>query len=439
MAIEVTLPTLHGGQVQAFRQRTLRNAIRCGRRWGKSVYGTTLSGDGAIKGWPIGYFAPTYKLLREIYRDTYTMLEPIVASSSKTEGVISTRTGGRIDFWSLEDENAGRSRKYKRVIVDEGAFTGANMRDIWEKAIEPTLLDYSGSCDVLSNTNGDDPENFFWQICNLPDMGFKEFYAPSESNPTIPERLPNETEAEWLTRRRKIFDDLRAKKPPLVYAQEYEAKFVNWAGEAFFSIDKWMVDGRPVPYPDRCDSVFAVLDTAVKAGQEHDGTGVLYFATSQYHGHPLTLLDYDLVQIEGASLETWLPLVYQNLERLARVCGARSGSIGAFIEDKGSGTILIQQAQGKGLPAHAIDSKVTAMGKDERAIAVSGYHYQGLCKISQHCFDKLVTFKGLTRNHLVSQVTSFRVGDKDAAKRADDLLDTYTSGLSLALGNRDGY
>ena len=43
-----------------------------------------------------------------------------------------------------------------------------------------------------------------------------------------------------------------------------------------------------------------------------------------------------------------------------------------MIEDKNSGTILLQQALRRGMPAQAIDSKLTAVGKDERALNVSG-------------------------------------------------------------------
>src|ERR1700709_813696 len=97
-------------------------------------------------------------------------------------------------------------------------------------------------------------------------------------------------------------------------------------------------------------------------------------------GFPLTILDWDIYHIEGATLETWLPLVFARLEELALICRARNGSVGAFIEDKNSGTILLQQALRRGMRAHAIDTKLTAMGKDERALSVSGYVYKGQVK-----------------------------------------------------------
>jgi hypothetical protein len=165
---------------------------------------------------------------------------------------------------------------------------------------------------------------------------------------------------------------------------------------------------------------------------------VTYFARSEHSGIPLTILDWDIVQIEGAFLETWLPSVFQQLEELARLCRARYGTAGAWIEDKNSGTILLQQALNRGLRVHDIESKLTALGKDERAISVSGYVHRGDVKYSEHAFNKTVVYKQKSLNHLVDQIERFRIGDKDQ-RREDDLLDTFCYGIALALGNREGF
>jgi adenine-specific DNA methylase len=94
------------------------------------------------------------------------------------------------------------------------------------------------------------------------------------------------------------------------------------------------------------------------------------------------------------------PGYVDTLEELARLCRARNGSLGAFIEDKNSGTILLQQARRRGLQAREIESRLTAMGKDERAISVSGYVHQGLIKYSDRAFNKTVVYKQRSRNHL---------------------------------------
>jgi hypothetical protein len=76
-------------------------------------------------------------------------------------------------------------------------------------------------------------------------------------------------------------------------------------------------------------------------------------------------LYWDIAQIEGVLLETWLPMVFDRLEELSRLCGGRHGSVGVWIEDKNFGTILLQQAIRRQWPATAIDSKLTAVSQAE--------------------------------------------------------------------------
>jgi hypothetical protein len=243
-----------------------------------------------------------------------------------------------------------------------------------------------------------------------------------------------------LWQRRAQFQlDLKEDNDPLVYAQEYLAEFVDWSGAAFFSRENLLDQGQPVPHPRNCNAVFAVIDTASKTGTDNDATAVTFFALDQHYSRvPLSILDWDIAQIEGAVLETWLPTVFSRLEELARTCRARRGSVGAFIEDKSSGTVLLQQARRRGLLAQTIDSRLTAMGKVERAISVSGYVHRGLVKYAEHSFNKTTIYKRSSRNHLLDQVESFRIGDKQS-DREDDLLDTFCYGIALALGDSEGF
>lgn len=421
----ITLPTLHSGQLLAFNSMWRFTALRCGRRWGKTNFAITLACDGAAKKMPVGFFAPDYKILSETYAEIREILDPIVTRASQQRGVIRCRGGGRIDFWSLDNPRAGRSRKYKRAIIDEAAYTKPNMLDMWQQAIRPTLVDLRGSAIALSNTAGADPDNFLYQICTERQKhGFVDFHAPSHANPYL---------------NRQELADLERKSHPLVWRQEYLAEFVDWSGSAFFDVEKLLDHGQPVALPEIGDTVFAVIDTANKDGKQHDGTAVSYWLRSRFGAHPLVLLDWDIVQIEGAMLETWLPGVFKRAEDLAAMCRARRGFGGVFIEDKGSGTILIQQAQRRNWPAKAIPSTLTSQGKDARAINISGYVHQGQVKFSAMAYNKTVEFKGARRNHMLTQVLGFRVGDKNAAKRADDLLDTFTYGVALALGNAEGF
>ena len=193
---------------------------------------------------------------------------------------------------------------------------------------------------------------------------------------------------------------------------------------------------EPVEPPAPLTAVFAVIDTAIKTGTKHDGTAVTYFGIRKFAKAELFILDWDIVQIEGALLEEWLPSVSRHLEGMAVQYRALGGSLGAWIEDKASGTILLQQAPRRGLDARSIDSKLTAMGKDERAISVSGYVQTKMVKISPYAFNKTMIYKGRSGNHFLMQVFRFQIGVKD---QADDLLDTFTYGISLALGDSKGF
>lgn len=424
MIIPVKLPILHAGQIDIFKQRTRLNVVRCGRRFGKTRMMTTLAGDATAKGRKVGIFTPEYKQLSEPFDELRETLAPITKSVSAANGKLRTINGGKLDFWTLTDnELAGRGREYDLVLIDEGAFTkNGQMLNIWKKSIKPTMLTTKGTAWVYSTPNGDNPENFFHAICNDPAYGFKEFYAPSSANPYVP---PDELEKE------------RISNHPDVFRQEFLAQWVDWRGAAFFGEQSMLVDGHPVQYPAHCDQVYAVMDTALKDGLEHDGSAVTFFAKNKYVGIPLIILDYDVIQIEGASLEQWLPQVNARLEELAKLCNARQGSAGIFIEDKASGIVLIQQAQRKGLPAYPISGDLTAMGKDGRALNVSGYVFRGEVKFSEYAHNKVVTYKGQSRNHLISQVCGYRMGVK--TPHGMDIFDTFCYGVAIGLGDTKGY
>ena len=423
MSKTVKLEALHDAQVAIGKHflEDRRIVMRCGRRFGKTTLLERCTAKWAYQGKRVGWFGPTYKLNTPTYKRVLRTVTPVVQSKSKIDQLIELKTGGSIEFWTLNDEDAGRSRFYDHVIIDEGSLVAKGLQDIWEQAIAPTLLDRKGFAIMAGTPKGIDQDNFFYRACTDPTLGWREFHAPTASNPMLdPEAVAK----------------LKDEYPPLVYQQEYLAEFVDWNGSAFFSEESLLIDGQPIEMPDKCDEVFAVIDTALKDNFEHDGTAVIYYARNTLFGQPLIMLDWDVLQIQGALLEEWLPSVHMRLEQLAEMTRARKGNIGMWIEDKASGIVLIQQGQRKGLPVHAIDGALTAMGKEGRALSVSGYVFQGKVKIARPAHEKVVNYKGQSRNHLISQVCSFRMGMKDGPR---DLLDCFTYGVAIALGDSYGY
>lgn len=421
----VKLVKSHEGQKHIYRNRGSRTVIRCGRRFGKTTMFENWASNWATHEKRVGWFAPTYKLLLPSYNRILKMVRPAVKSSSKIDGIIELETGGGIEFWTLNDPDAGRSRFYDEVLIDEASLV-KGLRDIWELSIAPTLLDRGGNAAMAGTPKGVDPENYFYQACTDKALldDWKEFHAPTSANPML--------DAAAVAA-------LKDKYPALVYQQEYLAEFVDWSGAAFFSLDNLTVDGAGVPVPEKVDCVFAVIDSAMKDGSGNDGTGVIYCALSKHFGHPMVVLDWEILQINSDLLTTWLPNVFAQLEHFAKLTKARGGSIGAFIEDKASGITLNQHSARMGYPAQPISGDITSIGKDGRAIAASGAVYRGEVKLSVHAMDKVTEYKKQTRNHLVSQVCGYRIGDKEAYKRADDLADCFTYSVILGLGGPDGF
>ena len=255
----LSLGTLHSGQVKAFLALRAHRfkALRCGRRFGKTDFAKTWIKEGLVQGYECAWLAPQHKTWSEVYSEIASALAPIIDVKSKGAGLIRCKTGGRLDFWSLENPIAGRGRRYHRVVLDEAAFgkDGDNKVDgstmeIWEKSIKPTLYDFGGDALVCSNSAGKNPDNFFYNICTDPRYGFREFHAPTMENPLLPKRLQNESGEEWLQRRSQFQAELIKNNDPLVYAQEYLADFVDWSGVAFFSREKLLDDGKACSLPN---------------------------------------------------------------------------------------------------------------------------------------------------------------------------------------------
>lgn len=418
--VRIKLPKLHDGQLNIFNNRGRLNAVDCGRRFGKTKFMVWLAARRAINGGKFGIFAPEHKQLLEPWAEIKDILTPIISTSNKNEGTIRTITGGQIDFWPLIDnELAGRGREYNEVAMDEVAFAkDFQMTQVWERSIKPTMLTTKGSAWAFSTPNGANPDNFFYQICCEPTDDWVFHHAPTKNNPYVP--------ADELEKERRINHEL-------VWRQEFLAEFVSWDSATFFKLDYFLVDGKPAPDPEKCDAIFAVMDCAVKSGTDNDATAVIYFAYNRFFGAPLTVIDYEMHSVDAAMLEHITPTILQKCEDFAAKFKARQGSVGLLVEDAAGGSVLIQQAYARAWPVTAISSKLTAKGKDERAMIAGGPAFQGLCKLSQNAFEKVVDWRGRSANHLINQVTGFRMGDKEAYKRADDLLDCMTYGICVSL------
>ncbi len=222
MAKEVEISTLnpHPAQESVLDNCGRFNVLRNGRRWGKSALGVYLAQETMIDGFPVGAFFPTFDFAEEFWEELKDRLEPIISYKSESKHIIKLITGGSLKIWSLEKARAGRGKKYKRVLVDEGAFA-KDLKESWTKAIRPTLTDYVGDAWFLSTPNG--TLNYFHELDQLSkskkhEKNWRSFHMPTHTNPYISEAELNE---------------IKEQLDELTWLQEFMAEYVNFAGKPF--------------------------------------------------------------------------------------------------------------------------------------------------------------------------------------------------------------
>ena len=86
-------------------------ALRSGRRFGKTDFGKTWIAQGLAQGYECAWFAPQHMTSAEVYPEIANIVRPILDTGSKASGVMRMKTRGRLDFWTLENEIAGRGRR----------------------------------------------------------------------------------------------------------------------------------------------------------------------------------------------------------------------------------------------------------------------------------------------------------------------------------------
>ena len=184
---------------------------------------------------------------------SYAAWRPIITRVNATERRIEVLGGGVCEFWTLEDANAGRSRKYRRVAVDEGGLV-PGLLDIWTEAIRPTLADLEGDAAIGGTPKG---RNAFWTMYQwgLDDgrSDWKSWQLPTSANPYI---KPSEIAA--------MRDDLSERS----YRQEIEAAFLEGTGEVFRFIREAVTS--------RVSTIEPPLYVAgIDWGREHDYTVII--------------------------------------------------------------------------------------------------------------------------------------------------------------------
>jgi len=363
----VTLPKLHDAQNKIVQNASRFNSVSCGRRFGKTTLGIDLLTQDDVLEYPQAWFTPAYKDMLEVWRDCLRLFRPIVTRKNAQERRIEFITGGLVEFWSLDNPDAGRGRKYKRVIVDEAALV-SELIEIWHSALRPTLADYSGDAWVFSTPKG---HNGFWQMYQYGiDEARPEWAAfkkPTWENPFI---------------RQEEVDAMRREMPERLYQQEVCAEFLESAGGVFRHIK----------------------DAATATAQDRGIKGHDYVIGVDWAQR----VDFTVFAVVDATtnelvhLDRFQQIDYRmQVERLAALCGRFNPM--TVIAEQNSMIAVIEMLAEKGLPVQPFKTTQASKHKAVQDLAAAFDH--GDIKILDDpiLIGELMAFEGkTTKTNLLS-------------------------------------
>lgn len=249
MAREVTLKLrpLHAAQARIRAECERFNVVACGRRFGKTDYGLDEAVDGPmglLDGYPVGWFAPDSNYYEEAWDAAVRLLKPITRRKQDQKKRLTLVNGAVFECWDLRDPDAGRSRKYGKVIIDEAA-KAVKLKDAWEQAILPTLIDFGGNAWFLSSPKG---FNFFK---TLHERGDHDGVA-NERDPAKRAALKAKLRSEWRSWMfgsyanphvsKEEIDLIADEMPELVRQQEILGQFVDLSGASVHR--EWVQEGE---------------------------------------------------------------------------------------------------------------------------------------------------------------------------------------------------
>jgi hypothetical protein len=180
--IELEMLAPHHLQQQVIDNAARFNVLECGRRFGKTELGKKLTCDMALQGKRAAWFAPTYKTMAEQWKELANTLRPVLVTSNKVEQQMTLIGGGVIDFWTLDNPDSGRGRKYHRVIIDEASIV-RHIEQAWQETIRPTLTDFKGDAWFLGTPKGRRFFHSLYQKGQQGDRGWKSWRFATVENP----------------------------------------------------------------------------------------------------------------------------------------------------------------------------------------------------------------------------------------------------------------
>lgn len=197
---------LHETQAVVDQHPARYKVVRCGRRWGKTTWGKNRAIVTASAGKKFGWFAPNFKYQINEREWLINRFRPMCERVNKTENQMVLTNGGVIDFWTMDNEDAGRGRDYDEVYVDEAGLV-RNFKNCWLAAIKPTLTDRRGRANFGGTPKGFGYFDTLFRLGQSHEASdWMSWQFGTVDNPHIP---------------REEIEEARGSMPDNIFAQEY--------------------------------------------------------------------------------------------------------------------------------------------------------------------------------------------------------------------------
>ena len=240
-----------------------------------------------------------------------------------------------------------------------------------------------------------------------------------------------------------VIDSIRYGLSPLIRNQQ---------SCTYFSRAALLVKGEPVE-PSAVPPGYArrVFVTLAQCDRPGTALAAITWAYSPRHAWTLTVLDYELAEVEEALTGEWLMALLERAHELVEACGPLSNKTIIHIEDRqlfdAFGAVLVTDvvphdpiyASG-GSPLYDIErveardvrnaERVELVGLDERCSDLRTAINSGrLVKVARSAYTRQAVHRSTDSNHLTAQLLGYRPGLKDTAQ---ELVNAFALGCFLA-------
>ena len=213
--------------------------VSTGRQVGKSTISTIVGLDWCLqkKNYTVGFFMPTYKQCKNIFKRYKKMLKDLIVSGfvrfvASPDLIITFANGSTIQFFTSENDNC-RSFTFDSIIVDEACFI---KDEIWTGAIQPTVQA------SLSKNNEEGIEGFHGKVLIVSTPKEKNwFYNLVMDDNSERKRVTRFTTVEGGIISALVVAQTKKEIPENIFKCEYEGIFLD-GGNGMFEYKGLIID-----------------------------------------------------------------------------------------------------------------------------------------------------------------------------------------------------